>query len=309
VWTFNFGCTIDSSTQVTCPLSAGGGFLATTPANGVGDYWLSFTDGTYSGGATDVYYPMHYNGSSWSATATDGLTMTSPTATTYVSNPITFSGTYNNSATYNQIQFVLENTTLGTSVSMAPIVLPSTNGTGLSWSTTRSLPFQGDYTVKARLYDTVNATGTPYTSIVSFGLGTTTTTSTTTQSNLPGSFLPIDCGTFDVGCYMKNAAVWLFYPTQQTLDQFSQISFAHTFPFSYAFDTVNVYNELFDSTTTGTSTVDVTVSGYHIVFLSSSLIAGAPYLSTMRLLIGYGIWIMAAFAIYRMVLKAFNFNV
>jgi len=238
-----------------------------------------------------------------------GLTMTAPTATTYTNNPITFSGRYNNLDFFNQVRFVLTNTTLGVSVNMAPLSLPASQVVNGAWSVTRSLPFDGNYTVKAYLYDTYDATSTAYTSTIIFGLGTTTTTSTTTQANLPGSPLPIDCGTFDIGCYIKNAMVWLFYPTQASTDQFSQLSLQSTFPFSYAYDTVDAVGELFNTSATASSTISVTVPWLNhttttFTFLSAALLSAVPFSGLIRTIISYLLWLGLAVYLYRSILKS-----
>jgi len=244
---------------------------------------------------------------------TDGVSITNPTATTYTNNPITFDGLYTNTNLFNQIKFSLVNTTVGISIDIPPYVLPASSQVEQPWSVDKYLPFEGDYELEVWLYNTVTGSSTPHTATVFFGLGSTSTVSTTTQANLPGSPTPIDCGTFDIGCYIKNAFVWLFYPTDSSIEQFTSLTLEGKFPFAYAYELGDVYEELFDSGTMASSSISVTIpwvagATTTITFLSASMITAVPFSSTIRTILGWVLWIMLAFLVYRQTLGAHDAN-
>jgi len=106
------------------------------------------------------------------------ITMDSPTEQTYVGNPITFEGEYTNADTFDQIQFDLVSTSYGINVNFPSLDIPLSNVVDEPWSTVRNVPFNGNYDVRVRLYDSFSGSTTPYTDYVSFAVGTTTPAST-----------------------------------------------------------------------------------------------------------------------------------
>jgi len=242
---------------------------------------------------------------------TPRVSILTPTAQTYVGNPVTFSGLFTNTGTYNQIQFHLVNTTVGINVATPAYALPAQTLVGESWSVDKYLPFQGNYELKARLYNSFTGDATAYTPTVTFGLGTTTTVSTTTQSNTQGSVTPLDCSTFDIGCYIKNAFVWLFYPTTGISEEFSQISLEHKAPFAYMYDFGNVIDEMYASASSSPSAIAVTIpwvnnSSTTITFLSKPMIEAVPFQPWIKLVITFATYIMTGSGIYYYVLRAHN---
>jgi len=242
------------------------------------------------------------------ALATSSVTLTSPTAITYLQNPVTFSGTYTNQDTFDLIEFELTSTSFTGSLNFAPLSLPFTSVTDQPWSTVRNLPFQGNYTVRARLRDQGNGSTTPWTSPVSFGLGTTTV-STSTQSTLPGSPQPIDCDALDMGCHIKNAMVWLLWPSSESLDAFQSLTLENTWPFSYAYEVGELRDALFTSPQTATTTVSVTVPGFGtITFLSKELLESVPFAGTVKTVLGWILWFMLLEYIYYRVVRSHDTN-
>jgi len=256
---------------------------------------------TYAGPNVNTYLALAEGGFSPTISA---VRVATPTPIDYTQNPITFSGTYDNIDTFNQIQISLSNTTLNLQLNPYIVEIPPVNIANGSWSRTISLPFQGEYDGLARLWDSANATSTAWVSF-SFGLGATTTTSTSTQANIPGSPTPIDCGTFDIGCYIKNAVVWLFYPSEDSTSQFSNLTLENRFPFSYAYQVKEMRDELFGASQTATTTIGVNVPGFgQITFLSAALLSSVPYASTIRTILGWVLWLMMIEYLYLRILKA-----
>lgn len=99
-----------------------------------------------------------------------GVNLTNPNAQTYANNPITFAGSYINTLTYNKIQFQV-NHNLG-EIFYYNYDITLANGV-FNFSENVVLPYNGNYTTKARLYDTSSSTNYVYSDwsgLVSFGL-------------------------------------------------------------------------------------------------------------------------------------------
>jgi len=69
VWTNDFGCTVISATEVSCPTILANGFSLTganfvPPVVPVGNYELIIKDSTYTGGAL-FYYDVYFDGVNW----------------------------------------------------------------------------------------------------------------------------------------------------------------------------------------------------------------------------------------------------
>jgi len=140
----------------------------------------------------------------------------------------------------------------------------------------------------------------------------TSTTPTSATSSQPYSApTPLVCDTFDIACYLKNAFVWLFYPTTESVSQFTTLSLATTFPFSYIYDVGNIYTELMSQTATSSLTISVpfhTVasSTAALTILSQTQLTSVPYAGYIRLVLTWVLYFMFAMHIYRRVMTAFN---
>lgn len=106
----------------------------------------------------------------------------------YAFNPIPVDIDYNQLDTYDYMVFDLRNTTLGQNVFLPPANLPAVTNTGLNYSSTFSLGSQGLYTLRARLYDSVNNLYTDWSSTIEFGLGATSTISIPDQGFASSTF-------------------------------------------------------------------------------------------------------------------------
>jgi len=260
----------------------------------------SFLEGFLTGGRPQV---IIY---STDLPTASSVTITSPTnATSYESNPIEFAGLYTNVHTFNQIVFSLTNDSFSGSLYIPPISLPFTTAYSQPWSFERNLGFQGTYELKARLYDSVTGSTTPWTSTISFSLGTTTI-ATSTRDTLPGAPLPLDCSAIDIGCHLKNAVMWTLYPSNQSIENFKSLNenLKGRSPFIYGYETPELVNSLFNTSQTATTTISVTVNNFGtITFLSKEMLEAVPYASTVRTIISYIIWLGTVLFIYRKILK------
>lgn len=226
----------------------------------------------------------------------------------YPSNPIIFSGTYTNQGTYDQLQIIIESNTAPISIVPSVISLPPLSVVDAPWNFSRNLPFLGAYTIRGRLWDSALATGTPFTSDIQFVLGTTATTSTSTQSNLPGDPTPIDCGTFDVGCYLKNAIVWAFWPDEQIITQFQSLTLRNTFPFAYAYEAVDMVQILANPDTIASSSISVHTPIGDLTFLNKEMLEAIPLSGTVKSAIEICTWILSVLYCYRRTLGAHDTN-
>lgn len=235
------------------------------------------------------------------------ITMTLPNMD-YLANPVDFAGTYTNVDTFDFIDFRTINSAVPMTVNTASISLPPLTVMNQAWATQRNLPFQGNWTVEARLRDSGTGSTTAWTTPINFGLGTTTI-STSTRETFVGAPQPLDCSTLDIGCHIKNALVWLLYPSEESLEQFHNLTLETKWPFSYAYEVGNLREELFTSVQTGTTTISVDVPHFgRLTFLSKALLEAVPYSSTIKIILGWIIWFMLMEYIYLRVIKVHDNN-
>lgn len=237
------------------------------------------------------------------------ITVTSPTTQTYVGNPITFSGLYTNVHTFDNIEFSLENSNFAGSIYFPNYPLPFTTTIDSSWSISKNLGFLGNYTFKARLKDSSNGSTTPWTSPVSFSLGTTTI-ATSTSDTFPGAPLPIDCSSLDIACHLKNALVYIFYPSAESIENFKSLSedLKTKAPFVYVYQVGELREEMF-----GASTTPQSISlNFHIIpghatstleLLSKSKLEAVPFAGTVKTVLGWILILLGVEYIYYRVIR------
>jgi len=213
------------------------------------------------------------------------ITLTSPTAMTYTGNPVPFTGEYTNGGSFDAIQFdlVFNN---NQNIVFSGITLPLTNGTDLPFGVSRTLPYSGPYTVRARLTDSTTGSTTAWTATTSFSLNSTSTN----PVYLPGAGLVgEECASLDIFCYLQQGFAWAFIPDTESVEQFKTLSSAleTKFPFAYVYDIDEFREELFDSADTGTTTITVTIMGSELTILSKELIDSVPFTPTIKLILGW----------------------
>jgi len=230
-----------------------------------------------------------------------------PNSQTYVSNPIIFSGTYDNIDLYDSIQFQLNYASSTILFPSLPINL--INGGPFDWSTSRDLPYTGSYTVKARLIETGTGSTTNWSNEVDFALGST---STNPYVNAP---LP-DCQTFDIACYISNALLLVFEPKASAVAPFYAVDdiLATKAPFIYGFQTPALFNTLLTSSSTASTTLsfDIPMPGFntdnkwHIVFMSTAMLDAVTILPWLRFIIGCFMVLTMVDVIYRQFMAIHN---
>lgn len=237
-----------------------------------------------------------------------GITLVTPTEATHPMNPLHFSGVYSNLDTFDKIVFEINQTDAGVQL-MRQHDIPLINQADVSYSYYEILPYQGNYTARAKLYDSVNGTSTAWTSSLSFALGTTTVAT----SSFPNAPMTIgDCSTFDIACYIKQAVMWLVVPTDDSITQFKSLTLEHSKPFSYAYDVPVLYDELFSGGATSTA-VAVSVKGFGngsstITFLSEDMLEAIPYSSTIKTILGWIMYLLMADLVFIMIRRVFSSN-
>jgi len=145
-------------------------------------------------------------------------------------------------------------------------------------------------------------------SIVNFTIDPNALVSATSTQQF-GTPAPLVCEIWNISCHLKNAFIWLFYPSQASLDQFDTLTLENSVPFSYVYDMPTVFSELLGSS--ATTTMEIKVNGLHFVpnasssvtFISSSMISAVPFANTLRTLMGYILWFLFALLVYRQVIK------
>jgi len=133
---------------------------------------------------------------------------------------------------------------------------------------------------------------------------------TTTQDI--GNYPVFDCGLNDLGGCIKNAIVWLFYPSQASTDQFKTLNtqLSQKAPFIYGYQAITLTTKLFSTTGSSTLTVSVpvhTISGTStITFISPAMIAAVPFSGFIKSMLGWILWFMVIQLLYRQFLGIHN---
>jgi len=121
--------------------------------------------------------------------------------------------------------------------------------------------------------------------------------------------LPVACGLTDLGGCLQNMVVWLFYPTPDTLAQFSSVNLNGKFPFTYIYQIGQIRNSLFTSTTTVSTALTVNLwkignaATSTIELISRDKVSAVPFSGTIYTVLTFLIWILMAEYIYYRVIR------
>lgn len=132
-----------------------------------------------------------------------------------------------------------------------------------------------------------------------FTLGTTTNSSLYTEPDT------ISTGT------IPSLIRYFLIPTPASLNGFQNVNatLKTKFPFAYVYDFLENAKALYQSETTETFDFTVPFGDIgDITIISQQQIADAPFASTFKTFIGYGLWIMFLYGIYHRTLRIFNTN-
>jgi len=116
------------------------------------------------------------------------------------------------------------------------------------------------------------------------------------------------------GC-LKNAGIWLFYPSSQKIEQFKSLSsdLQGKFPFAYAYGVNQMRQELFSASSTP-QTISLTfkiIPGHGtstLELISQDKLSAVPYANTVKTILGWILWLLAIEYIYYRVIRAHDPN-
>jgi len=116
------------------------------------------------------------------------------------------------------------------------------------------------------------------------------------------------CGITDIGGCINNSFLYLFYPSNETLDRFASLKdeLQQRSPFVYVYQIPQFMDLMFESAQTSTLNISATTSIGSITFLSKPQLEAIPLTATIRTIIGYLLWVMLAFMLYRRITGMFN---
>jgi hypothetical protein len=245
-----------------------------------GTFLFNINAGTASSSATLAYFQMDYNGSTPSVTPiTPSITLTQPATSTPITDVIgnmwggVYDGTEDTATTtydytvqinYGMYQNALQWVDGGNT--------HYSGGSDLSWTEykERSLPI-GTYYARASLYETAwtpDIDGVLYSEVlvatstlISFQVATSSVFTLTASSTplLPNQPAPIECSTFDIGCYIGQALQWAFYPDPGVIQKFNNTQFFEDkAPFVYGTQIPILYSNFQNATPVASSSISIT---------------------------------------------------
>jgi len=263
----------------------------------VSTHFTSFTVAT----STEMATVQGYWNASTTASTTEYLDFYQTSATlgqeatvrTFATTTGAFSFTFPYLSTYFSTQSGTSTTIIGSNLTLHA-KLWHYNGTdlaayGFGMSTTGSAPI---------LMDATSTTLTASSSVVF------DTSSARSISNLP-----VACGLTDLGGCLQNMMTWLFYPTPDTIAQFSSIQLNGKFPFTYIYQIGQIRNDLLTSTTTVSTSLTVSLwkignaATSSIELISRNKVAAVPFSGTIYTVLTFLIWIMMAEYVYYRVIR------
>lgn len=159
-------------------------------------------------------------------------------------------------------------------------------------------------------------TGTPPILLTSTSTRVSATTTATVVSNNPRSLSelpePEDCSLGNLTGCLKNAGIWLLYPSSDSIDSFKGLAetLSGKFPFAYAYGMNTMRMELFDAVQTSTTSISLTfkiIPGHGtstLELLSSAKLEAVPYSGTVKIILGWILWLLAIEYIYYRVLRS-----
>jgi len=165
-------------------------------------------------------------------------------------------------------------------------------------------------------YNPFSNTGTPPILLAATTTSVSATTSPTVISNNPRSLSglpePEDCSLGNLTGCIKNAGVWLFYPSSDSINSFKGLSdtLSGKFPFAYAYGMNALRMELFNAVQTSTTSISLTfkiIPGHGtstLELLSASKLTAVPYSGTVKIILGWILWLLGVEYIYYRVLRS-----
>lgn len=182
--------------------------------------------------------------------------------------------------------------------------------TSTAWSIWKSSRFSDGHTyvAQAELIDTtigsrsqgMIATSTPWIFTINATIPSIATSSLDWQAPTAAA-----CDTLDLGCYIRGAIQWAFWPSQSVIDKFNNLDFTSSrAPFIYFTQSPQLYNAFFDSTATSTLEVNVpylAMGTSTITIFSTTMVNNIPFWSIFKTIFGYLIWFMLIWGLWSQV--------
>jgi len=231
----------------------------------------------------------------------DGVYPSSPLSGS-VNTPVLFEGVYTNAGTFDKMVFSVSDLTDSNSQGYE-FSLPLMSGIGLEYAFTIPLTANHDYEYQVWLKDSSDNSISAVTDFYAID------TYPGTTGIPPIEQETCDEGTignaFSIGCHVRNALIWAFVPSSESLNQFTTLTLRDKKPFAYIYDVNTLYQELFDADATENLdvSVDVPSFGSEITLLQQSDLEAVPFASTIKLIFSAMIYFFTAMTIYRTILR------
>jgi len=118
-----------------------------------------------------------------------------------------------------------------------------------------------------------------------------------------------ECSITQIGNCISNAFVYLFFPSQTALNSFTILGdqLDIRFPFAYVFDTLDVFQILFETAQTESLDLTLPFATYgDITLISEEMLSEIPMSDTIKTLLTYILWIMFMLQMYNRTRNIFN---
>lgn len=117
-----------------------------------------------------------------------------------------------------------------------------------------------------------------------------------------------DCSLTAISGCIINAFTVLFVPSTESLSELSEFNdtLSGKFPFAYLYDFQSSIGALFGDTSQSVPTFEVAFAGGTLTLLSQAQLEAVPYVPFIRTTVGFLLWVVFAFTMYRRTLNIFN---
>jgi len=316
----------------------------TADCNTTGTYYMLFTTYAPSNSYTDCstktcwYIPVNYNAETNEITTQDQFDIESFNATTqtrFTNISVTGSTTVNIEAEYFLEQTEIDVTKSETNPAMVRFQYSLRPGTTFDgFSETIDATIQGTSTVDIDLASFADGT---YDLLVtfsnsgcslglslcpfkdsyvysSFTIASGTLTAVGDLEYYDGTQPPLenryqDCTITNIGNCISNAFVYLFFPSQTSLNSFTILGdqLDTRFPFAYVFDTFDLIQLLFNTTQNQSLALEVPFASYgDITLISEQMLEDIPMSATIKTLLTYALYIMFMLQMYNRTRNIFS---
>ena len=315
-----FGHTYSTQTaETTLFFKAGSSVIITKDNPTVGYYHFGMTNANaifyqdmsanntwaYSSDQTNGNVNINYTGSNFYQRGSNWINTIGITSSLPANNAInvnaytTFTGTYDNDGIYDTIIVALDNMDQ-VNVPLTLIICDTAKiGKGVKYSCSYSGSTNTHYQFNVGLWDSTHSTTNdpfPAGSVVDHDGPYIYTTGNVYEVQTPPT--SSTCSGFDVGCYLENAIGWAFGISQETLNQFSSLTLKNSLPFSYIYDTGNLYTELFSGAPQNFDIAIAFGSFGNITLLSTDKLNAIPFHGMVRTVLGAMMIFMTAMFLY-----------